>query len=317
MRRQLAQHLQQPEEPSKTERTASSYTLAWAVGYDSNANAGLRQNNVTLTLPTGEATLQIDKSSQAQGARYTRAAWVHQSNQELWGAGLKWQWQLQARQNQGMKAYDSIELAPQATLVQRTLPGDISLAWQNVWLDGKQVYKTPVLRWQHQEKWRSCELQNALQTEFRQYSQMDYLNSQWAAYKLGLLCQKKQTTQKVTIEIAHENAATLARPGGDTRHLGWGYQQEWRNIGQYDQHNLLLRIDWLRSIDTNSYSSFLDKGRPRNIQRVDWQLNWSAPVTNNQQWRGSIGVMQKNQKSNISIFNQKNKVLEMSIWKSW
>ncbi len=311
------QSTHETDQAPKADQATTTRALALTVGYDSNANAGLHQNDITLTLPTGEATLQVDRASRAQGAAYTRAAWVQQSSHDLWGAGLIWQWQLQARQNQGLSAYDSVELVPQATLVQRSIPGDISLAWQAVWLHGKQVYQTPLLRWQHQEKWQKCELQNAAQAEQRQYTQMPHMNSQWLGYRLGLQCQEGPGLQKIYVQLAHENAATTARPGGNTQHRGWGFLQDWRNIGQQDQHNLQLKIDGLQSRDSGTYNSLLDHGNPRAVRRVDWQLIWSAPVTNNPQWRWSMGMMQNIQKSNISIFNQKNKAIETSIFRRW
>lgn len=317
MRQQLAIHLQSPGQAPHTKPSGTSYALALTMGYDSNANSGLHQNDITLTLPTGQATLQVDPASRAQGAAYTRASWVQQSNHQLWGASLLWQWQVQARQNHGLSAFDSFELVPQATLVQRSLPGDISLAWQAVWLRGKQVYQTPLLRWQHQDAWSKCELQNALQAEHRQYSQTPHMNSHWLAYKVGLQCPKANTTRKIYLQLAHENAVTSTRPGGDTQHHAWGLQQEWRNIGQMEQHNLLFKIDGLHSQDTAAYSSLLDNGHPRKVSRIDWQLMGSAPVTNYPHWRWSLAWLKKHQKSNISIFNTKNNELEIGIWRQF
>lgn len=320
LKQQLASHLQTPADapPFKPlPSAASTYALALTTGYDSNANAGMHQNDITLTLPTGEATLAVDSASRAQGAAYTRVAWVHQSKHDLWGRGLIWQWQVQARQNWGMSAYDSFELVPQATLVQRRVPGDISLAWQAVWLHGQQVYQTPVLRWQHQNPWGGCELQNGLQAEQRQYSLMPHMNSRWLGYKVGLQCPQANTTRKIYLQKAQEKAASTTRPGGDSRHLGWGLQQEWRNIGPQNQHNLQLKIDGLQSQDTATYSSLLDNGHPRRVQRIDWQLLGSAPVRNYPQWRWSVAVMQKQQKSNISIFKTKNSELEVGISRDW
>lgn len=320
LRHQLALHLQSPADAPQfkpSQPAASSYALALTTGYDSNANAGLHQNDITLTLPTGEAILAVDSASRAQGAAYTRLAWVHQSKHDLWGGGLIWQWQVQARQNWGMSAYDSFELVPQATLVQRRLPGDISLAWQAVWLHGQQVYQTPVLRWQHQTPWAGCELQNGLQAEQRQYSLMPHMNSKWLGYKVGLQCPQANTTRKIYLQKALEKAASTTRPGGDTQHLGWGLQQEWRNIGPQNQHNLQLKIDSLQSQDTTTYSSLLDNGQPRRLQRIDWQLLASAPVRNYPQWRWVVAMMQKRQKSNISIFKMKNNELEIGIIRDW
>lgn len=317
LRQQLALHLPSPLDAPSPQPAASSYAMALTAGYDSNANSGLHQNDITLTLPTGEATLQVDPASRAKGAAYTRAAWVHQTRSELMAGTLMWQWQVQARQNQGLSQYNSLEFVPQATLAPRHLPGEISLAWQAVWLHGKQVYQTPVLRWQHQAQWQDCELQNALQAEDRQFSQMAHMNSQWLAYKTGLQCPKANTTHKIHLQVAHENAATNARPGGNTRHWGWGLQQEWRNMGPRQQHNLQIKIDWLQSSDTAPYNSLLDNGNPRKLHRVDWQVLGSTPVTNYPQWRWTLGVMQKLQKSNISIFNSKNNEIEMGISRRW
>ena len=313
---QLASHLRNIE-PTKAVNRDRYSALALAVGFDSNANSGLAMSSITLTLPGSSATLNIDSNSQAKSAVYARAGWAHQAAQ-TWDMGkISWQIKAQVRQNQGLSAYDSVELFPQATLQHDALPGEVTAAWQSLWINARQVYEAPVLRWQDSRALFSCEWQNLLQGEARQYSQARYLDSHWLAYRATVNCNTALQRRKLYAQVARENAASKDRPGGNTQHYNIGVQQEWVNLGGQNQHSLLLKLDLLQSRDATTYNSLLDNGNLRRVRRSDSQLTWSAPLPQQPEWRWSLGIHLNIQKSNIAFFNQQNIAFETSIWRVW
>jgi hypothetical protein len=94
-------------------------------------------------------------------------------------------------------------------------------------------------------------------------------------------------------------------------------QQEWLNLGDLDQHSLLLKLDVQQSKDAVGYNNLLDNGNVRRVRRTDLQLTWSAPLSQKPEWRWSLGLQLNVQKSNIAFFNQQNNALETSIWRVW
>jgi tetratricopeptide (TPR) repeat protein len=316
MHQQLASYLRSSEQLKATTQDKFS-AVALAVGYDSNANSGLDMSAITLTLPGASATLNIDSSSQAKGAVYARAGWARQASQ-TWDTGkITWQIKAQARQNRGLSTHDSVELFPQATLAHDVLPGEVIAAWQALWVNASQVYEAPVLRWQNNRALFSCDWQNLLQAEARQYNQARYLDSHWWAYRATLFCKHGQQRRKFHAQVAKENALSAERPGGNTRHHNIGVQQEWLNLGDLDQHSLLLKLDVQQSKDAVGYNNLLDNGNVRRVRRTDLQLTWSAPLSQKPEWRWSLGLQLNVQKSNIAFFNQQNNALETSIWRVW
>ena len=318
LQRQIQQELNNPAKAIETITTGNSQTnLAVAMGYDSNANSGLQMSAITLTLPTTQTSLEIDSASRAKSAAYTRLGWAHQDSQ-AWGTGrITWLLQAQARQNKGLSQFDNLELLPQLTHENKQLPGQIITAWQGVWINAKQVYQAPVLRWQHSQPLQGCEWQNQAQAEERRYSQASHLDSHWLGYKSALQCKSQLQRLKVHIQFANEKAARDSRPGADTRHTNIGLQQEWHNLGGFEQHTLQLKLEWLHSQDTGSYNSLLDNGNPRGLHRTEGHLQWSGPIDHKPEWRWSIGLQINRQKSNIAFFNQRNNALETSIWRAW
>ncbi len=315
---QIEQQLQTQDPTLAAVTTASQTAILLAAGYDSNANAGLHTSLITLTLPNaGTTSLPVDSASQAQSAAYTRIG-LSRHGQDHWGhANITWQIQAQARQNQGLSTYDSLEVLPQIAMTHPKLSGQITAAWQSVWLHGQTAYRGPMLRWQHSQGLAQCQWQNHLQFEDRQYPQANHLDTHWHAYRSTWDCKNNDQRSQVHLQIAHEEAATAQRPGGNTRHHGLGLQHEWFNVGGLSQQNLQLRLDLSYAKDSQSYNSLLDNGRHKQLQRTDFQATWSAPMQHPSTWRWSISLNINSQKSNIELFKKYSKTLELGYWHAW
>jgi Tetratricopeptide repeat len=309
------------KEPGLVSATAAQSTrqnmTTFAVGYEANANAGLQFSTLTLTLPDGDAIVNIDASSRARSATYARAAWLQQG-QHPWEQGnLTWQLQAQARQY-SLSQLDNTELLAQISMDQAQLPGRWMLGWQSIWLNSQPAYQTPLLRWQLD--WLvsdQCGLQQHLQTEARQHPQASHLNARWQAYRASWRCQSAATRSQAHVQVATETADSDKRPGGNSLHRSWGVQHEWLQPFKWQDHSLLARLDVLRTRDSSTYSPLLDSGRPRQLNRTDGQLIWTGPWAGQGPWRWSIGLQLTRQSSNIQFFNQTNSALETSIWRAW
>lgn len=302
----------QPEMP----KTQTAVVLG--AGHESNANAGLRLGTIALTLPDGQAILKVDPASRAQGAAYARAAMIHQDVLFWHGARITWQVQAQTRQYQGMSAYSSTEVVPNATVQHAKLWGQITAGWQHIRLGNHSAYQTPIVRWQIEHPLSNgCQLRQHLQLESRQFLQASHLDSQWHAYRAGWQCRSGSQRRQLFVQVAQENAQRPSRTGGDSQHLSLGLQHDWHQPRGQQGHNLQLRASWQHTQDNATYSSLLDNGRPRQLQRLDWHLSWSAPVASGSAWHWSASMLGTHQKSNIAFFNQRNFALETSIWRAW
>jgi len=318
MRGQIRQHIAaQIQEQNTAISNVRQNTLLLATGHETNANAGLSFNALTLNLPEGDATVNIDPSSQARKAQTLRVGLVHYGQQALERGNLTWQIQVQTRQYT-LTSLNNTELLAQTTLEQPTLPGQITMGWQNIWLGGHTIYQTPLIRWQHDIPWAgACDWQQHIQAEARKHPRASHLNTHWQAYRATWRCQPGQQRLQLYVQAARENAANNTRPGGNSLHKQWGLQHEWINPFGLQDHSLLTRLDILHTRDSATYSPLLDNGRPRRLQRIDGLLSWTAPLPQQAPWRWSISLQKNSQHSNIPLFKQKNTALETSLWRTW
>lgn len=317
----LREHLTAQLQPNATSGIASKAQQQTAVvlgaGYENNVNSGLHVSAITLTTPDGNAILNVDPASQAQGATYVRAGLAHQVTQYWQGGELNWQVQGQTRQYNSLSPYSTMELLPQVTLTHPSLQGQWTVGWQAIWLNNQGAYQAPVVRWQLDRTLADCSWRHQLQAEARQYLQANHFDSHWLSYRSALQCLSGGVRRQGYVQLAQENAAQAYRPGGNTRHYSLGVQQEWFSPLGLDGHTLQAKMDWLHAQDTGAYNSLLDNGKPRHLNRVDAQMTWSAPVVAQLGWRWSMAAQSHAQKSNVAFFNQRNFSLETSIWRAW
>lgn len=316
---QLRQQIkaQNPQGSLNATSRVTQNTLTMGVGRETNANAGLSLNTLTLTLPGGDTLVNIDPSSQAQAADTARVSWAHYGQQAWHQGNLTWQLQAQARQY-SQSRLNNIEWLAQASVEQASLPGRLMLGWQAIQLDQRTAYQSPILRWQYDVPLGSqCGWQQHLQSETRQYPQASHLNAQWQAYRSTWRCQNSRSRSQLHLQAATENARSPQRPGGDSHHRSWGMQHEWLRPLNQPEHSLQLRLDILHTQDASSYSPLLDNGQPRHLRKADVQITWSGPSPEKTPWRWSISLQKTTQRSNIQLFNQVNTSIETSIWRSW
>lgn len=317
LRARIDTHLLPAQTPTQDADQGGQTALVIGAGYEDNANSGLLMSTITLTTPYGDAILNVDPASQPKSASYVRLGVVHQQNQALLDGQLRWQIQAQARQYDVLSQFNNTEILPQVTLDHPALPGQLSMGWQAIWLSGQATYQAPIVRWQLDTALAACSGRQQLQAEERQYLQAPHLDSHWMSYRSTWQCPGAAPLAQAYVQLAQERARQANRPGGDTLHLSLGLQKEWLAPLELDGHTLQAKADWLQSQDSDTYTSLLDNGKPRRLNRLDGQIIWSAPVPGQNAWRWSFSANVNRQESNIAFFNQRNFSLETSVWRGW
>jgi len=323
LRGQLALHLKLSPTLSSdwTERLAQTLqhqtAVSLGVGYDNNANAGLRFNSITLTLPDRNVDLTLAPTSQPISAAFVRAGVVHQTKLSFDKVDANFQIQMQARQYDGLPQFGNLELVPQISFERSPLPGVTSLGLQAISLNHVLTYKAPIVRWQSVQALPVCTLHHQLQAEQRQYVASSYLNSTWFGYRPAVHCDRADQKLIVYGQKSQENAASNARPGQNTQSVMLGLQHEWLSPLGIQGHKLQVRAEFQKSVDSSGYSYLLDNGSPRRLQSKLGLVNWSSPLYGQTDWRWSIGLQSNRQWSNLAVFTQRNFSLESSIWRSW
>jgi hypothetical protein len=299
--------------------------ISLAAGYDNNVNGGLRFSTITLTLPDRNLDLSVAASNRPMAAAFTRAGFVHQMKLPFEEGALTFQMQIQSRSYQGLPQFTNQESFPQASLEHNALPGVLTLGMQAVALNHVLAYKAPILRWQYEHSAPPLELlsklacvwQQQIQMEQRQYLFAPHQNSHWWGVKPMLQCSAGLSRTHFYAQRAQENDATGNRPGGNTRQVLWGLQQDWLRPFGLEGHRMQAKLEAQNSTDSLGYSYLLANGAPRIVNNRIVQIGWNAPMLQNNAWRWSLGLQSNHQRSNLTLFTQRNYSLESSVWRAW
>ena len=319
----LSAHLKLEQASASSGRHQTAISMA--TGYDNNVNAGLRINAITLTLPDRNLELSVASANRPIGAAFVRASLVHQLKLALDGGALALQMQVQGRSYEGLPQYANLEALPQISLEHKDLAGVLTFGMQAIALNRVLAYKAPIVRWQLEKalpaldvSWQpSCKWQQQVQMEQRQYLLSANQNSHWWGIKPMLQCETSAWQTNLYVQRAQENDASGNRPGGNTRQLLWGLQQDWLAPFGLAGHRVQLRLETQHSQDAQGYSYLLENGAPRSLRTSLSQISWNAPLAPQSPWRWSLGLQKSSQQSNLAIFTHRNYSLESSIWRAW
>ena len=320
---QLSAHLKLEQASAFSARHQTAVSIA--TGYDNNVNAGLRFSAITLTLPDRNLELSVADSNRPIGAAFVRAGLVHQLKLDLEGGTVTLQMQVQGRSYEGLPQYANLEALPQISLEHKDLSVVFTFGMQAIALNSVMAYKAPIVRWQVEKAlpafdfaWQpSCKWQQQVQMEQRQYLLSANQNSHWWGIKPMLQCETSAWQTNLYVQRAQENDASGNRPGGNTRQLLWGLQQDWFAPFGLAGHRVQLRLEAQQFRDTQGYSYLLENGAPRSLHTRQTQLSWNAPIAPQSPWRWSLGLQKSSQQSNLAIFTHRNYSLESSIWRAW
>ncbi|MGV0960305.1 MAG: hypothetical protein ACOYB1_10755 [Limnohabitans sp.] len=162
-----------------------------------------------------------------------------------------------------------------------------------------------------------CGSHSLVQTEWRRQTQVNHLDTQWTGYRYGGYCTLGSWRYDYHLQAAYESAVQAERPGGDTRHLGWGLQLTRQAPLGLSGHGLRIGATQLYSTDTRGYHELLSNNQSRRQNRTDLQMIWSAPLRTDSPWRWSVQLQSSRQRSNLELFRIHNQSLEWSVSRAW
>lgn len=296
-------------------------TVSLGLAHDSNINAGLAHDSLTLNLPQATVQLPVAPASLAHSATTARVQMLHQ--RALDWAGTPWTWLIhaQARALSPETAAQQQDLLMQLQTPLRAGPysGHIGLGYSQHRRQHQTQVQVPHLHWRSAPMGQAqdCRHQTQLQTEWRQHPQAPHLDSQWTGWRQMAHCSHGLWRYDAHLQAAYESAQRDERPGGDTRHLGWGLTlSRQAPLGQ-NGHTLRLGLAQLYSSDTRGYHPYMSQNASRHQTRTDLQIAWSAPLSASNPWRWNLQLQNTRQNSNLELFRIHNRAMEISLSRAW
>jgi hypothetical protein len=314
-------------------------TAQAAAGHDSNANAGLALNDLTLTLPGGGVLLPVSPSLRPQSDRFGVAGVSVSGLRNLPQGQLELAGSIKARRNAQASDFDTLDLqAAIGWATTRPLPGGgvggllpgpwrVGLAAQHLKLGGSALLNSVVLSGTHVWAGAACNPQATAESDWRTFPVATNLNSRtlWlggSASCPGLFPARggRWSTQlRAGLETARSAFLSAGgRPGGDTRHTELTLTHTWGHTGG---QRLEVQAQWARAQDTQGYSPLLANNARREVQRSTAGISYTVPLAAvaglDAGWQATVALQGFSQRSNLELFRLSGRVVQASVQKTW
>lgn len=309
-----------------------------AIGYDSNANAGLSLGDIALTLPGGSVVLPLDPGFRPRSDLYGLAQFGLTGRKSFDDDLLSADISLRHRRNLVERDFDTLELragfaftsaGPLAGGVGGLLPGPwrVSARVQQLRLGGSALQNAAQAGIEHVWPELACQPLAGLEFDYRVYPVARTLDARYLWLGLALRCPglplpgARQTL--VELRAGHADArhesVTDGRPGGDTRHLELTLAHDWAwRAGPGDQR-LRVRLQWEHARDSRGYSPLLADNAVRVVRRSAASFTWSLALDRfgAPRWRASLDFQRFRQDSTLALFELSGRVLQLGLQRSW
>jgi hypothetical protein len=281
-------------------------------GYDSNANAGLASDQITLNLPSGSVIFDVDS------AYLPRADWfgllgvnATGATMALGGGRLTPVFYLRSKQLVHETDFSSIDVQP-GLMFQLPVAGDglwqYNLYAQHYSLGGQALFNGLRLSTQRSQAWNTCYWSVGAEVEDRYHQRVPNLGGTLLSLNAGLGCRLPASAYLGGTFRAGYERTRFDRAGGDNQgtELTVFYDHP-LNDSQSLQANLQLS----QLGDREGYSPLMEDNAPRRIQRLALALGMRQAI--NHEWEARLSYIYFQQRANLPLFRQQGSLLMLGI----
>jgi len=286
----------------------SSGTLALKLGRDGNLNSAPARDALTLTLPDGDAVVQLADRFRPRAGSVARIEGSGQWVRPLAG-GSALQFYADARARASPSAsdtsYQQIQAGGAWSWPLATDAGGLATlgaSTNQLRYGGAELYRA--LRLSASRDWYligrggDCRPSLGLEGEARRYPSAAELEGRFLGLSAGLAC-NLGVDRVVLAARRGADTAQADRPGGNQRQfdlrLVWSRPLAGGRLGA----DLL----WYRQRDESGYSPLLDNGAARRVERATLNLEYSYPLAMAPGWALLGSVERLAQRSNLDLFD--------------
>lgn len=338
LRVRLTEALSRPERISAWQWRRSAQA---GIGFDTNANAGIALDALTLTLPGGLLQLPLARSFRPRSDGFSLASIAAAGARPVGDDRIDVDLSLRGRRNFEEDDFDTLDLrARLGWTVGAALgseggagrgegPWRLSASLQHVRLGGHALGNS--LGFAADRAWPAlpCRPSAGAEVDFRTYPIARTLDATvlWlgaAARCRGLVGAAERSSFGVEARIGHAFArhgpgSADARPGGDTRHMEIGASHEWYWGARRGVRTLQAQFVWERASDTDGYSPLLRSNRRRHVSRSVAGMAYSVPLAPvaGHPVELVFGVQWYRQRSNLELFRLSGEIYQLSVRTLW
>ncbi len=282
-------------------------------GIDTNANSGLQNSAIPITLGDERIDLSLDPSFKARRDSYVQLAANSRYRGQLGPQGFDFSFGARQRSYRTEHAFSNLDLNANLAMQRPTALGDAGLAIQEEYftLGGKSLLYNSRLVASLERPYRECRLGLSLEAEWRRYVSLMTLNANVLWAQTGVACDfgvarvPLQATAVIRYGVDKPGAA---RAGGITRRLEFISQ-----LGMPLARGVRadLSFSFSNAQDDEGYSALLEQNAARRLDRRNIRLQFSSPLDS----RTDLTFTAEDNKiaSNLALFQQAGKTFSLGL----
>jgi tetratricopeptide (TPR) repeat protein len=285
------------------------------LGYDTNANSGLLNNQIRVTYQGTEIDLELDKNYQPRADGYKQLN-VNTRYQGNW-SGKRLDFYLGAQQKTFFKEhqYSFLDVSSNVSLQKVTNYGDYGMAIgaQQFILANKALLNNYTMTFNAEHNFGECRMNYAIEAEARRYKHAITLNGNAIWLQLANTCVFPGLIVPIQTNIVLKKGRDHPegfRPGGETDRSELMARL---SANVYKQIRLDFSVNLSKAKDSEGYSVLLDNNAIRETLRRNVRLQINMPLFEDGVM--TLGVEKNVMQSNLSLFRQKGQVINIGYQK--
>lgn len=282
------------------------------LGFDSNANAGLANEQIALSLPSGSAIFDVDSAYLPRPSQFALLGISASGPALALGAGrLNPVILLRVKQLRQESDFSTIDFQPGLMYQQPAADNgswQASLFAQHYRLDGQALFNGLRLSAHRSQPWHTCRWSGGGELEARRHQLVPNLGGTLLSLSAGLGCSLSGGANlNATLKTGFEQAR-LDRPGGNNRSTDLTLI--------YDQPlsaSQSLQASWQLSNtgDTQGYSPLMQDNAVRQIRRQALALGLRQAI--GREWEAHLSYEHFQQYSNLPLFQQQGQLVMLGL----
>lgn len=286
-------------------------------GGDSNANSGLQNRSIPLTVGADRIELPLDATYRAHLDQFYQTSASLNFKQPLEANLIEFSANAKYRNYRQEHDYSTLEVSLGAGMRHTTPVGDFGIVLNatHLSLGGKSLVRTSRATAQFEHDMNNCRVGVGGESERRRYISYETLDANIAWVQAGLSCgwkMAKLPLQTTLLKRTGVDMPVSQRPGGETRLSEWIAQVVaplvWGIYGQFSYAAAKAR-------DRDGYSPLLEQNAARLIDRHSLRvaLTRSLPALGGEAF---IAVESNKVQSNLPLFQQAGRVVGVGFRKN-
>jgi tetratricopeptide (TPR) repeat protein len=291
------------------------HSAEMTIGYDTNANSGLLNNQIRVTYQGTEIDLELDKNYQPRADGYKQLI-INTRYQGNW-SGKKVDFYLGAQQRTFFKEhqYSFIDLNSNVSLQKTTSYGDVGITAgaQQFILANKALLNNYTVAFNLERNLGQCRMNSAIETEARRYKHAISLNGNALWLQLANTCVFSNLVMPIQTNIVLRKGTDRPegfRAGGKTNRTELMARL---SANVYKQVRLDFSVNLAKAKDSEGYSVLLDNNAIRETLRRNMRLQFNMPLFEDDMV--TLGIEKNGIQSNLSLFRQKGQVINIGYQK--